>query len=73
MASLHSIWIQHGNQFEDVLSPQLFGTLVVLSQNEVEKPVEDETRGSLPGMDSAADEVNLLSKISQLTNLIRQR
>jgi hypothetical protein len=59
IASRHAVWIQHRDEFEDVLPSQLNGSRIVLAKNEVQETVEYEAAGSLARMHAAADEINL--------------
>ena len=59
VAALNAIGVQHRDQLEDVLSPQLTGARVILTQDEVKEPVKDETGGRLTGVDATRHDVHL--------------
>lgn len=55
----HSVWVQHGYQFEDeVLSQQMSPRIV--GDEKLQDPIEDVTGGTLSGMHSGCDEDNFL-------------
>ena len=58
-AVVHSVWVQHGYQFEDeVLSQQMSPRIV--GDEKLQDPIEDVTGGTLSGMHSGCDEDNFL-------------
>ena len=59
VSTLNAVGVQHRDQFENILSPELTGTRVVLAQDEVEESVEDETGRRLTGVDATRHHVHL--------------
>ena len=59
VAALDAVGVQHRDEFEDVLAPQLTRARVVLAQDEVEEAVEDKAARRLTGVNSACDDIHL--------------
>lgn len=59
VATYNAVGIQHRHQLEDILSPQLDGTSVVFTKDEVKESVEDTTARSFAGMNPATKEEHL--------------
>ena len=59
MPTDHSIWIQHGDHFDDKVSTEGLRPRVVRLGDEIQEPVEDKTSGSFPWVNTTADKVDL--------------
>ena len=59
MASLYAVRVQHRDELEDVLAPELTCARIVLAQDEVEEAVEDKAARRFTGVNSACDDIHL--------------
>lgn len=63
VAPLDSIRVQERDQFEDVLLPELTGSLILATQDEVKESIEDETGWCLARMNTTTQEINLEDEV----------
>lgn len=61
----HPIRVQHRDEFEDKHAAQHCGPWIILSQNKLQEAIEHKAGWRLPGMDTAAQEENLPTEITQ--------
>lgn len=67
VAPLDTVRVQERDQLEDVLLPELTGSLILATQDEVKESIEDKTGWCLARMNTTAQEINLEDEVIKNT------
>lgn len=62
------VGVQHGNEFEDKDPAERLSARIILTQDEVQETVKNETRRRLTGVNPAAQEKHLRTREENMTD-----